>query len=45
MRLLEASPVGKENGDIWVLEDSWRDVPGLQNAGGREKIKQLIRRI
>lgn len=45
MRLFVASPVGKENGDIGFLEDSWLYAPGLQNARGREKIRQVIRRI
>lgn len=45
MGLLAALPGGKENGDMWILEDSWLNAPGLQTAGGREEIKQLIRRI
>lgn len=45
MRLLAALPVGKENGDIWILEDSWLSVFELQTSGRREEIKQLIRRI
>lgn len=44
MRLLAASPVGKENGGIRILEDSRLVVPRLQNAGGGEEIKQVIRR-
>lgn len=42
MRLLAASPVGEENGDIWILQDSWLDAPGLQNAGGREEINKWL---
>lgn len=43
--LFAASPVGKENGDSWILEDSWLDAAGLQNAGRRQTIKQIIRKI
>lgn len=44
MRLLAASPVGKQAWGVWTLEDSWLDRPGLQNAVGEGEIKQVIRK-